>query len=88
MRVLRSLALLVCVVAVLFLFVSAARTFRPNDDGLNQDPSLDRSTPRRALNGFMAAAERGDYAKAAQFLDLRAVPRANQQAEAPISPSS
>lgn len=36
-------------------------------------PPPDRGTPRRAWEGFLARAEAGDYAEAAQYLDLRAL---------------
>lgn len=37
------------------------------------DP-LDRGTPRGAMSGFLSAARGGDYATAADFLDLRRLP--------------
>jgi small-conductance mechanosensitive channel len=78
-----SLAFLVFAMAALLLFTSpSARASGPND-GLMPDPSLDRASPRRALDGFITAAERGDYPKAAHFLDLRAVPKARQEVEGP-----
>jgi MscS family membrane protein len=39
----------------------------PEDD-------LQRGTPRSAIAGFLAAARQGDYARAAEYLDLRRVP--------------
>lgn len=35
------------------------------------DDDFDRGTPMRSANGFSAAAERGDYESAAEYLDLR-----------------
>lgn len=40
------------------------------------DDAPDRVTPRRAVEGFLGAAHRGQYARAAQYLDLRGVPNA------------
>jgi small-conductance mechanosensitive channel len=49
--------------------------------GLGQPPpSVDRQTPHATVQGFLAAAHRGDYALAAHYLDLDFIPRA-QQAE-------
>ncbi|NOJ79861.1 mechanosensitive ion channel family protein [Myxococcus xanthus] len=49
--------------------------------GLNPPPpSVDRKTPQATVQGFLAAAHRGDYALAAHYLDLDYIPRA-QQAE-------
>ena len=49
--------------------------------GLGQPPpSVDRQTPHAAVQGFLSAAHRGDYALAAHYLDLDFIPRA-QQAE-------
>jgi small-conductance mechanosensitive channel len=38
------------------------------------DPSIDRSTPRRAFTGFESACARGDDEHAAKYLDVRALP--------------
>ncbi len=43
-------------------------------------PGVDRQTPHAAVQGFLSAAHRGDYALAAHYLDLDFLPRA-QQAE-------
>ncbi len=40
------------------------------------DEAPDRVTPRRSVEGFLAAAHRGRYASATQYLDLRGVPNA------------
>ncbi|HTJ83787.1 MAG TPA: mechanosensitive ion channel domain-containing protein [Polyangiaceae bacterium] len=53
--------------------------------GLTSSPRIDdarRSTPRRALAGFLRAADAGDYAKASEFLDLRGIPRGRDKREA------
>ncbi len=42
---------------------------------------IDRSTPRRTLNGMLTAVHEGDAARAAYYLDLRGIPR-SQQADA------
>ena len=39
-----------------------------------EDP-LGRDTPRSSFNGFLKAAEEGDFVKAAEYLDLRNLPR-------------
>src|SRR5262245_59276228 len=46
------------------------------------DP-LDRRTPRDAMVGFLDATQRRDYARAAEFLDLRRVAAADRAAEGP-----
>ncbi|WP_128910594.1 mechanosensitive ion channel family protein [Tropicibacter alexandrii] len=45
--------------------------------------AVDRSTPRQALRGYMAAVERGDYAVAAQYLNLS---RISEQDRAQVGP--
>jgi len=55
----------------------------PNDGLPKTNETLDRSTPRRSMAGFARAAHEGDYELAANYLDLRAIPRANQAAEGP-----
>ncbi len=42
-------------------------------------PSVDRQTPQAAVQGFLAAAHRGDYETAAHYLDLDFIPRAQQK---------
>lgn len=44
---------------------------------------LDRATPRRAIQGFLHEATGGNFALAAQYLDLRALPSAIAGAEGP-----
>ncbi|MFP2909837.1 mechanosensitive ion channel family protein [Pyxidicoccus sp. 3LFB2] len=41
-------------------------------------PGVDRQTPHATVQGFLAAAHRGDYALAAHYLDLDFIPRAEQ----------
>ncbi|WP_426754162.1 mechanosensitive ion channel family protein [Myxococcus sp. Y35] len=41
-------------------------------------PNVDRQTPQAAVQGFLSAAHRGDYATAAHYLDLDYIPRAEQ----------
>src|SRR6476646_9770891 len=83
MRVLRLLALIACaLVALVVSPAPLARAAGPND-GLQPDSSLDRATPRRALDGFISAADKGDYLKAAHYLDLRAIAKARQEVEGP-----
>lgn len=47
------------------------------------DESLDRTTPRRAFEGFRAAASDGDYERAAKYLDLRSMSRAKAESQGP-----
>ncbi len=81
MHVFRCLALFACA-AMLALFSPTARAAGPND-GLAPDSSLDRATPRRAMEGFLSATGSGDHERAAHYLDLRAIPKAQQEAEGP-----
>jgi len=47
------------------------------------DDLLDRGTPRRAVRGYLLAAADGDYERAAEYLDLRNLPRAISEADGP-----
>lgn len=50
--------------------------------GLGSPPSdVQRGTPRRALAGFLAAANAGRFAEAAHYLDLTGIPVGNQPVE-------
>jgi len=42
------------------------------------EEELERTTPRDAAADFLAAARRGDYARAAVFLDLQRIPQAER----------
>jgi MscS family membrane protein len=42
-----------------------------------------RSTPRQSVVGFLEAGIDADYARAAEYLDLRPVPKASRQAQGP-----
>jgi small-conductance mechanosensitive channel len=55
----------------------------PNDGLPRLDVPLDRDTPRRSFDGFLQAARAGDWNRAAHFLDLKAIPRANQAKDGP-----
>lgn len=46
-------------------------------------PSLDRTTPRGAVTGYLVAARAGDFTKAASYLDLGPVPAARRKSEGP-----
>ena len=52
-------------------------------EGVHPASSLDRSTPRRALDGFLRAGGRGDFEQAEQFIDLRGVAKARQKKDGP-----
>ncbi len=47
------------------------------------DDGLDRTTPRRAFEGFRRAAAQGEYERAAQYLDLRTFGRAKAESDGP-----
>ncbi|HEU4409487.1 MAG TPA: hypothetical protein VFS43_29790, partial [Polyangiaceae bacterium] len=66
-----ALRLLVAVATACLVSLALAPAARAQDDD-----APDRVTPRRAVEGFLAAAHRGQYARAAQYLDLRGVPNA------------
>jgi MscS family membrane protein len=44
---------------------------------------LDRGVPRTAVRGYLNAVEANDFEKAAEFLDLRALPRGYSQSDGP-----
>jgi small-conductance mechanosensitive channel len=49
------------------------------------DPApIDRSTPRRAVAGFLEATDQKDDVRAAKYLDLRSIPRSKRAEEGPI----
>ncbi|MBF5044331.1 mechanosensitive ion channel [Aggregicoccus sp. 17bor-14] len=74
----RSLPLLLW---TLLIAPPAALALNP---GLGEPPaSVDRSTPYATVTGFSAAAHLGDYARAAHYLDLDALPAAEQSTEGP-----
>ncbi len=47
------------------------------------DESLDRTTPRRAFEGFQSAAADGDYDRAAKYLDLRGLTKTKAESQGP-----
>ncbi len=47
------------------------------------DDTLDRTTPRRAYEGFREAASDGDYERAAKYLDLRAISKSRAETLGP-----
>jgi MscS family membrane protein len=53
---------------------AAAPAASPADDAPGPDDELQRGTPRSAVSGFLAAARASDYARAAEYLDLRRLP--------------
>ncbi len=56
----------------------------PLDEGLGAVPEgLDRSTPRDAVAGYQEACRHGDYGRAAFYLDLGAIPAAEQPEAGP-----
>ncbi len=76
---LRGLAL------VLFSLFVVLPAWAGPQDGLPKAPAyLDRTTPRRTYEGFVAAARSGNYALAAHFLHLGGVPRAEQAAQGAV----
>jgi len=53
---------------------------RPDAPAVHVDP-LNRRTPRDAMAGFLDATRHRDYARAAEFLDLRRLPAADRAVE-------
>jgi small-conductance mechanosensitive channel len=51
-----------------------SRTLATVASGLAADASLDRTTPRRALQSFLSASREGDFVAASHCLDLRSLP--------------
>ncbi len=86
---LRPFALALSVLAVLLVLVGGAWVAPtlawagPNDGLPRLDVPLDRETPRRAFDGFLQSARAGDWNRAAHYLDLKAIPRANQAKDGP-----
>ncbi len=81
----RAQALLLVPFALAFaLLFGPARALAGPHDGLPRiDVSLPQETPRRAFDGFQEAARARDWNRAAHYLDLKAIPRANQAKEGP-----
>ena len=78
-------AILVLTLALAVLSGASSRAHAGPSDGLVPTLALlDRSTPRRALQGFLDAAHAGDFLRAAHYLDLRSVARADQAGEGPL----
>jgi len=71
------------VLAFAVAWAGAGRAAGPMD-GLPPDAQLDRTTPRRAMAGFVEATRSGDYLRAAHYLDLRDTPKADQPARGPL----
>jgi small-conductance mechanosensitive channel len=46
-------------------------------------PTVDRQTPHAVVQGFLEAAHKGDYLRAAHYLDLDFIPRAEQAERGP-----
>lgn len=86
LRSLRSLRSLTLVLASVLLFAThAGLAWAGPNDGLPKPTiTLDRSTPRRAFDGFLQATHGSDYARAAHFLDLRNIARSKQVNEGPV----
>jgi small-conductance mechanosensitive channel len=72
----------VALALVLVLLARIALAAGPND-GIPPTPQLDRTTPRRSLEGFIRAGDGGHFEVAEQYLDLRAVPKARQSKDGP-----
>ncbi len=56
----------------------------PNDGLPKSTVALDRTTPRRSLEGFVQAVHASDLLRAAYYLDLRGVPRGQQATDGPM----
>jgi small-conductance mechanosensitive channel len=80
----RAVALLTFTLTlVLLATLVPARALAGPSDGIVQAPSLDRSTPKRAMDGFLQAGNRGLFDVAMQYMDLRAVAKARQSKDGP-----
>lgn len=79
----RPLRALSVVLLSVLLFTTMAWA-GPNDGLPKPNVALDRSTPRRAFDGFLQATHASDYARAAHYLDLRNIPRNRQANEGPV----
>jgi small-conductance mechanosensitive channel len=78
----RALTLLPLAIALL-VALAPGLAFAGPSDGIVPVPSLDRSTPKRALDGFLQAGNRGQFDVAVQYMDLRAVPKERQSKDGP-----
>ncbi len=67
--------------ATSFASWSTAALAGPNDGLPKSTHPLDRTTPRRAVEGFLAASRAGDFALAANYLDLRNIGKSAQAAQ-------
>ncbi len=47
------------------------------------DDAFDRGVPRSAMRGYLEATREGDYERAAEYLDLRRIPRSQRAARGP-----
>ena len=68
--------MLAAALVLVALLASAARGAEPGD-------ALGRETPRGALTGYLDAVRKGDYERAARYLDLRRIPAAQREARGP-----
>ena len=68
---------------VLLAGLAPGRALAGPSDGITPVPSLDRSTPKRALDGFLQAGNRGQFDVAVQYLDLRATAKVRQSKDGP-----
>lgn len=69
--------------ASLAIALFALPAFAAPPPSADADANLDRTTPRRAFEGFRAAASDGDYERAAKYLDLRGMSRAKAESDGP-----
>ncbi|OGK88715.1 MAG: hypothetical protein A2W08_13565 [Candidatus Rokubacteria bacterium RBG_16_73_20] len=69
-------AVLATALVLVTLLVSVARGAEPGD-------ALGRETPGGTLAGYLEAVRKGDYEKAAGYLDLRRIPAAQREARGP-----
>ncbi len=73
--------LLVWIAAFCFVWLLGCRARAGTQS--TSDDALDRTTPRRAFEGFRSAASDGDYERAAKYLDLRAMSKAKADSQGP-----
>ena len=80
----RRAILVLALVLALLCGASSPAHAGPSDGLVPTLALLDRSTPRCALQGLLDAAHAGDFPRAAHYLDLRGVARADQASEGPL----
>lgn len=68
-------------ISLALLLLATPALAGPSDGLPKPGVTLDRATPRRAIEGFLQATQAGDYLRAAHYLDLRGIQRSRQSSE-------